>query len=144
MHRTLCSHALAGLMPEVLHLCSIKASAVFPKHVTLLHQASTVKVKLYDVEIEGWLCWYRVPEECPAEIAQLYQACLSELPAQRPKAADLVRVIACAESAADAGGGGCPARQPRGQEEPALAQQAPSAMSTHWLKFLASQACRAG
>ena len=44
-----------------------------------------------------------MPEECPAEIAQLYQACLSQLPAQRPKAADLVRVIACAQSAADAG-----------------------------------------
>ena len=57
-------------------------------------------------ENERWHCWCRVPEECPAEIAQLYQACLSELPAQRPKAADLVRVIACAESAADAGGEG--------------------------------------
>ena len=78
----------------------------FSQACDLLHQASTVKVKLYDVKIERWLCWYRVPEECPAEIAQLYQACLSELPAQRPKAADLVRVIACAESAADAGGEG--------------------------------------
>ncbi|CAK0786624.1 hypothetical protein CVIRNUC_009838 [Coccomyxa viridis] len=55
---------------------------------------------------QGSLRRPRVPEECPAEIAQLYQACLSELPAQRPKAADLVRVIACAESAADAGGEG--------------------------------------
>ena len=58
------------------------------------------------LECERWLCRCRVPEECPAEIAKLYQACLSELPAQRPKAADLVRVIACAESAADAGAEG--------------------------------------
>ena len=35
----------------------------------------------------------RVPDECPAEIVGLYTACLSELPAQRPKAADLVKVI---------------------------------------------------
>ena len=35
----------------------------------------------------------RIPEECPAQIAQLYMACLSELPQRRPKAADLVRVI---------------------------------------------------
>ena len=41
----------------------------------------------------------RVPEECPAEIEQLYTACLSELPSQRPKAADLVKVIsACADA----------------------------------------------
>ena len=62
-----------------------------------------VSARLHDSGIERWLCRCRVPEECPAEIAQLYQACLSELPAQRPRAADLVRVIACAESAADAG-----------------------------------------
>ncbi len=35
----------------------------------------------------------RIPEECPAQIAQLYTACLSEQPERRPKAAELVRVI---------------------------------------------------
>ena len=41
----------------------------------------------------------RVPAECPAEIVQLYINCLSELPSQRPKAAELVRVIsACADA----------------------------------------------
>ena len=72
-------------------------------HVTCLHQASAVIAKLRDVNVERWLCGCRVPEECPAEIAQLYQACLSELPAQRPKAADLVRIIACADTDAHAG-----------------------------------------
>ena len=42
----------------------------------------------------------RVPEECPEEIVQLYTACLSEVPSQRPKVADLVKVIsACADAA---------------------------------------------
>ena len=41
----------------------------------------------------------RVPEECPEQIAQLYVACLSEEPGQRPKAADLVKIITAAQEA---------------------------------------------
>jgi hypothetical protein len=41
----------------------------------------------------------RVPEECPEQIAQLYVACLAEDPEQRPKAADLVKIITAAQEA---------------------------------------------
>ncbi|CAL5222010.1 g4300 [Coccomyxa viridis] len=44
-------------------------------------------------KMQGSLRPPRIPEECPAQIAQLYSVCLSEHPERRPKAADLVRVI---------------------------------------------------
>ena len=75
----------------------------YSKHVTSSIRQAQPAPSFKTLGNDRRLCRCRVPEECPAEIAQLYQACLSELPAQRPKAADLVRVIACADSAADAG-----------------------------------------
>ena len=41
----------------------------------------------------------RVPEECPEQIAHLYVACLAVEPGQRPKAADLVKIITAAQEA---------------------------------------------
>ena len=40
-------------------------------------------------------CWtlHRVPEECPASIAQLIDACLDHKPANRPSAKELVGIL---------------------------------------------------